>query len=234
MAPMLGGLGRIYIPDPNDKQYPMRAALRPRALPERRYYQTGRHLPLDQGKTGTCVAHAWTAFLYAALTMSKTAPSPFDTYREIVKIDEFEDNDGEANAPNNQLQYGTSVRAGAKVLQARGDLVSYVWSKSADEMAAWLLSGHGTIVLGTTWYWDMGDLKDGYAYPTGGVAGGHSYLCIGYNRKVKAFRCLNSWGPEFGDNGRFWIMHHDMDKLVKEEDGEACAATQVVIHPVAA
>lgn len=230
---MLKGLGRIHIPDPEDKKYPMRAALRPRALPTSRYYKTGTHLPLDQGQTGTCVAHAWTGFLFAALTMSKTAPSAFDTYRGIVAIDEFKDNDGEASAPNDQLQYGTSVRAGAKYLQERNDLVNYVWSRDADEMAAWLLSGHGTIVLGTTWYWDMGDLdKKGFANPTGGVAGGHAYLAIGYNRRTQAFRCLNSWGKEFGDAGRFWIHRADMDKLVKEEDGEACAAVQFVVPPV--
>ncbi len=233
MAPITKGFGRRYVADPDDKKYPMRAALRPRALPPRRYYTTGKHLPLDQGQTGTCVAHAWTGFLYAALTMSKSAPAAYDTYRQIVLVDEWPENDNEATAPDSELQSGTSVRAGAKCLQARGDLVNYVWSKDADEMAAWLLSGHGTIVLGTTWYWDMSDLtKDGFANLGGGVAGGHSYLCIGYNRVTMAFRCLNSWGSEFGDKGRFWIHHKDMNKLVKEEEGEACAATQVVVHPV--
>lgn len=234
MAPIVRGFGRLYAPDPEDKKYPMRAALRPRQLPVARYYQTGKHLPLDQGQTGTCVAHAWTGFLYAALTMSKKAPSPFDTYRQIVAVDEFPENDNEATAPDDQLQGGTSVRAGAKVLQARGDLVNYVWSNDADEMAAWLLSGHGTIVLGTNWYWDMSDLKKGFAVPTGGLAGGHSYLAIGYNRRMMAFRCLNSWGEEYGVNGRFWIHHTDMNTLVKAEEGEACAATQVVVQPVAA
>ena len=229
-----GGLGRRFIPDPEDRKYPMRAVLRPRAIPQQRYYQTGRQLPLDQGNTGTCVAHAWTAFLYAALMMSRTAPSPYDTYREIVKVDEWDDNDFEATSPRIQdLQFGTSVRAGAKVMQAQGHLKNYVWSRDADEMALWLLTGQGTIVLGTTWYWDMGDLRDGgFAYPTGGVAGGHAYLAIGYSRNYKAFRCLKSWGSEFGAKGRFWIHHQDMDKLVKLEDGEACAAVQQVVLPV--
>jgi len=225
------GFGRIPVKDSRDARYPMRLALQPAPVPAYRYYATGVHLPLDQGHTGTCVAHAWTGFLYASLMMDKTAPSPFDTYRGIVAVDEFTDNDVEVTAADEDLQYGTSVRAGAQYLRTGGHLKSFVWSNSADEMALWLLTGKGTIVLGTTWYWDMSDLQEGYAIPGGGVAGGHAYLCIGYNKKAQAFRCLNSWGPEFGEKGRFWIHHQDMEDLI-QDDGEACAAVEQKVVPL--
>jgi len=225
------GFGRIAEPDPRDSRYPMRLMLRPAPVPSYRYYRTGKHLPLDQGQTGTCVAHAWTGFLYAALMMDKTADSPFDLYRGIVAMDEFPDNDFEATEANDNLQFGTSVRAGAQYLRTKGHLKNFVWSTSADEMALWLLTGKGTIVLGTNWYWDMGELKNGYAVPGGGIAGGHAYLCVGYSKKAQAFRCLNSWGAEFGDKGLFWIHHVDMEQLI-HEDGEACAAVEQTVTPL--
>lgn len=226
------GFGRIHSPDPNDRKYPMRMLLRPTKLPVHRYYRLGPYLPLDQGDTGTCVAHAWTGFLDAAPMMCKDAPSPYDTYRGIVATDEFTENDDEANAPDANLQMGTSVRAGAKYLQGKGFLKSYVWANNADEAAAWLLSGKGTLVAGTNWYYGMSDLdRDGYAVPEGGVLGGHSYLVIGYNRVTKSFRIINSWGKDWGTKGKCWIHHMDMDKLIKE-DGEMCAAVEQLVKPV--
>ena len=226
------GFGRLHAPDSRDHQYPMRMLLRPTKLPSRRYYNIGKLLPLDQGDTGTCVAHAWTGFLDAAPLMCKNAPSPFDTYRGIVLMDEFNENDVEATLPNDQLQMGTSVRGGAKYLQGKGFLKSYVWAQNADEAAQWLLTGKGCLVAGTDWYYGMSELdSNGYAIPEGAVLGGHSYLIIGYNRVTKSFRMLNSWGAGWGTGGRAWIHHMDMDKLIKA-DGEMCAAVEQLVKPV--
>lgn len=229
------GLGRLIAPDANDKRYPMAAALRPTKLPSVRYYTAPSQLPLDQGETGTCVAHAWTAFLLCAPLMCKDPMHPYKLYRKIVVADEFADNDYEAHLTNDrELNFGTSVRAGAKVLQGIGHVKSYVWARSADEAAIWLLSGKGTVVLGTDWCWDMGTPdRKGFVSLTGGSAGGHAYLAIGYSRVEMAFRCLNSWGREYGANGRFWIRHRDMNELIRTRDGEACAATEQLVLPVA-
>jgi len=227
------GFGRLAKPDVRDYAYPMRAVLRPAPLPTNRYYQTGPLLPMDQGGTGTCVAHAWVAFLCAALMMSKTPPNVYDTYRKIVAIDEWTENDHEATATDiSVLQSGTSIRAGAKHFQDAGHLKSYLWTRSADEAATWLLTGRGTLVMGTNWYWDMSNpTVAGLVNIGGGLAGGHAYLCIGYNRTTKMFRFLNSWGRAFGQQGRFWMRHVDMQRLI-EEDGECCAAVEQLIPPV--
>jgi len=228
------GFGRLPAPDARDRQYPMRAALRPVALPAQRYYATGPQLPLDQGQTGTCVAHAWTGFLLAAPMMDKSVPSAFDTYRGLVLEDEFPENDVEALLPNAQLQYGSSVRGGAKYFQSQGRLKSYVWASGVEDMRRWLLGGFGTVVLGTEWHWNMSELDRAYrAHLGGGIAGGHAYLCIGYSTPKKMFRCLNSWGPTFGAHGRFWIHQDDMAILLAAQ-GEAAAAVEQAIPPVSA
>lgn len=38
-----------------------------------------------------------------------------------------------------------------------------------------------------------------------GVLGGHAVLAIGYDNHRKLIECRNSWGPEWGDNGYFWL-----------------------------
>jgi hypothetical protein len=233
MAPYIGGMGRIVAPDSKDRRYPMAAALRPMSLPKQRYYAVpSKLLPMNQGETGTCVAHAWRAFLLCSPIQCLNAPDPFSLYRGLILLDEFADNDDEVGKPTEELQFGSSVRGGAKYLQQLGHIKSYVWSRSADEMAAWMLAGHGTIVLGTTWHWGMSDLDSkGFASISGGDAGGHAYIAIGYSRVHQAFRCLNSWGRDFGDAGRFWIRKADMNRLIKD-DGEACAAVEQLVLPV--
>lgn len=224
---MTRGFGRIHTPDVRDYQYPMRAVLRAAPVPMYRYYQTGSELPLDQGQTGTCVAHAWSGFLLAALIMCKNPPNVFDMYRGIVATDEFPENDFEAKATDiRDLQFGTSVRAGAQYLRQKGHVKSFLWTRNADEAATWLLLSHGTLVVGTNWYTDMGDPDGrGLVHVTGPLLGGHAYLLIGYNRVMKAFRCLNSWGRDFGAHGRFWMLHDDLQRLI-DEDGEVCAAVE--------
>ena len=225
--------GRRQSFDPRDRRFMMRevvpdlSSFRPW-----RYYDMPFPLPLDQGRTGTCVAHAWVGFLRGAPIETSNAPSPFTLYREFVLVDEWTDNDAEANAPmDSLLQSGTSVRAGAKVLQHRGHIAHYVWAASAQDCALFLLSGKGTVVMGTDWYegMEIPDPSNGLVRLTGRILGGHSWLLIGYNRLTRRFRALNSWSRAWGINGRFSITHEDLDRLIGDA-GEACSAVEQLVR----
>jgi C1A family cysteine protease len=52
---------------------------------------------------------------------------------------------------------------------------------------------------------------------------GHMMLIIGYNDDKAngngAFRILNSWGEEWGDNGKIWIKYNDFFKYVSKFGG---------------
>jgi C1A family cysteine protease len=39
------------------------------------------------------------------------------------------------------------------------------------------------------------------------VVGGHAVLCVGYDRKKKSVLVRNSWGPEWGLKGYFWMPY---------------------------
>lgn len=233
------GFGRLVAPDARDGNYPMRLRLDPlrdqffpTGLPlGNRHYFAGP--VLDQGKTGTCVAHGWTAKVNAAPIMQKMSINPYDFYRRIVLVDEWGDNDSEATASDELLQNGTSVRAGAKTLISLGYAQSYLWAESGEDVRAWMLAGFGGVVIGVIWTQHMMQTDaDGFVSFSGSHMGGHCVYLNGWNDKVKrggkivrAARGQNSWGKEWGQSGRFWITLEDLDFAITS-NGEACALTE--------
>src|SRR5215207_1233815 len=91
--------GRRDAPDERDRGFAMRRVLDPlrvdffpAGIPTgARHYFSGPIL--DQGATGTCVAHGWTAKVHAAPIMQKMTVTPYNFYRKIVMVDEWSDND---------------------------------------------------------------------------------------------------------------------------------------------
>lgn len=242
------GFGRVPAPDERDKLYPMRALLDPlresafpRGIPPgTRHYWSGPIL--NQGGTGTCVAHGWTSKINAAPHMQRMPMDPYSFYRRIVVVDEWPDNDREAHAPVNGLQFGTSVRAGAKILTDLGLAKSYVWAESAEDVRAWILGGFGGVVIGIWWKENMMETdSSGFIHYTGSKSGGHCVYINGWNDSVKtangsviaAARIQNSWSESWGQNGRCWISMPDLDAAIRE-DGEACALTEIKLLPRAA
>lgn len=235
-------LGRKHAPDERDRKFgmrllldPLRETYFPRGLAEgTRHYRPGK--VLDQGRTGTCVAHGWTSKMHAAPIMQQLPVSPYDLYRKIVQVDEWFDNDSEATAPDAGLQSGTSVRAGAKVLQAMGYLQNYLWAESVEDVRAWHLAGFGGCVIGVNWTAAMFQTDlDGFVNYTGSIQGGHCVVTTGWNDKVRhngklgrALRCQNSWSVQFGEKGRFWISEGDLAKLMQDA-GEVCASTEIKV-----
>jgi len=174
---------------------------------------------LDQGSQPHCVGFAWRQWLASAPLMTKAGPQSEIIYHAAQQCDEWP---GQGYA-------GTSVRAGAKVLQTLGHVMSYVWAFTADDVATWLLSGRGTVVAGTTWTTGMMRPNvNGFIVPDGGTVGGHAYLITGYNRVSGTFRVLNSWSADWGDNGRAWIAGEHLDMLIRD-GGEACTAQEKAV-----
>lgn len=209
------GLGRLHIPDERDYGYLMESAL-PLQEPERtwRYWWTSGAWKGDQGSFPHCVGYSWTHLLAVGPIVQRGAP-PFDPvwiYKEAQKVDQWEGENYD----------GTSVRAGAKVLQAAGLLESYLWAFDVPTFVKGLFQ-KGPIVLGTTWY-------DGMSYPekktniirtTGARRGGHAYLAVGGSTKTGMVRIMNSWGLDYGQNGFAWLPMEELEKLLKDH-GEAC------------
>lgn len=222
------GLGRLTAVDERDRNFPARmlTLTAPPVLPRSRYYRTGP--VLNQGATGTCVGHAWRGWLSSAQVMlpPSQGPDPFAIYDQATQVDEWIGNDQDQNR-----SFGTSVRAGAKIMASHGHLQSYLWAVDAWDVATWLLQGLGVVVFGTNWTADMfHPLPSSLVRPTGRVVGGHAYLCVGYSQESRLFRFQNSWGRAWGQRGRFSMTSDDVERLIRDQ-GEVCCATQLRLPP---
>lgn len=178
---------------------------------------------LDQGEFGTCVGNGWAQWGNTApVDDHYDEPAARAIYFEATVIDGQPDN---PDVPGGGQQ-GSTVRSGAKAMQARGRLKTYAFAKSIDEVRAWL-DGHGPVVFGTEWDQPMftPDSK-GFVHPDGNSAGGHCYVCVGDLPSEGALLFENSWGTSWGLAGQFKMSYTDAASLLARQ-GEACAAAEL-------
>lgn len=231
-------LDRLVDFDERSRQFPVRALIA-EDKPARSYtwnFAPRDRAPLDQGPDGACVGFAWTHELQAKPAVLGGLGKQFayeSVYLEAQKIDPWEGGEYPGASPRYS---GTSVLAGAKVLHRKGYLDEYRWAFGRDDLV--MAVGHqGPAIVGTNWYSGMSTPdEDDYARPTGSVLGGHAYLCLSVDFDDGFFRCVNSWGPNWGGiddwvnwrdttinrlPGWFKIAFEDMDTLLADR-GEAC------------
>lgn len=62
------------------------------------------------------------------------------------------------------------------------------------------------------------ELRDGRTYTQAGgrVEGGHAMVIVGYGDDKQAFKVINSWGREWGDDGFGWIGYEVFRQKVRE------------------
>lgn len=219
---MTHGLGRHRDPDPRDEAFPMQAVL---AAPEpdltsRYWYANG--LWADQGATGTCVGHAWAHYIEDGPITWPGSIDPFHIYREAAERDPWPEND------DGDLQFGTSVRAGAKYLLASGRISEYRWAWTLEPIVTALLAT-GPVVIGSSWYRDMFEPdSNGVIDLIGGrsnYVGGHAYVFNGVNVNTGMLRGKNSWSRDWGNKGHFYISFADFQRLL-DDGAEACLAVE--------
>lgn len=206
------GFGRRFSPDVRDHKFLLRSAAPFEKIPQRKTWRIW--WKGDQQDTPMCVGYSWHALLRALPNLQRD-PSPEILYAMAQRNDEWP---GEDYA-------GSSVRGGAKALQAMGKISAYGWALNIHEAIQWV-GTHGPVVLGTNWYASMMTPdKHGHIVPKGRLVGGHAYLLLGYDDKKELALIQNSWGKPWGLNGRAWISYAHLDRLI-QEDGEACSPTE--------
>lgn len=188
---------------------------------------------LDQGNTGTCTAHAAAHFIHSSPFGHRGYLDPFDLYREIVRVDEYPDNDHEADGDVSKMQTGSSGTGAAKALHKRGLISEYLWAKGLDEIVAWVLL-RGPVMIGTNWYAGLGSpTPEGFANISGALRGGHEWLIRGVNLRRGFALAVNSWGPQFNRNATGCRPGHfllDIDTTLRRliaEDGDGVSALEV-------
>ena len=172
----------------------------------------------DQGFTSQCVGYAFAHYLEdGPITHRDVAPvaTPRKIYTLAKTLDEWEGTSYE----------GTSVRGGAKALQAMGWISEYRWTWDLMTLVDTILDV-GPVVVGTAWKSGMDNWsRSGVLDVSGRTLGGHAYIVNGVNVSKGLFRMKNSWGRSWCKRGHAYITFDGMRKLI-EEDGEVCLAIE--------
>lgn len=204
-------LGRRVNHDPRSWEFPARRAAQPRSV------LWAHDAPvLDQLSLGACTGFALTQCLNTA-RMSQarkqrrylTAETAVDLYSLATRYDDYE-----GQYPPDD--FGSSGLGVAKAGVHLGFLSGYRHAFGFEHFAAALAVQ--PVIVGTSWYSGMFDPnKAGVVKPRGALAGGHEYLVLGINYRNGFVTGLNSWGPRWGDRGRFRLTFDDFAELLAED-----------------
>lgn len=210
-------LGRIYVEDLNDYDYPIVfGSAGSDTEPVTKFWDQDFWWG-DQKQTPKCVGFSWRHWLMdGPVVQRKDATWAVKIYSEAQKID---------GIPGKHD--GTTVRAGAKVLRKLGYMSHYRWAWNIDAVIQ-TLSFTSPVVVGTSWYTNMYTPdNEGIIRNTGRYDGGHAYLLNGIDMEKGLFRIKNSWGKSWGKNGNAFIQIEDFETLMSEQ-GEVCLPVEVV------
>ncbi len=82
-----------------------------------------------------------------------------------------------------------------------------------------VLARNKPVVVGMNVLRNFYDLKNAlYWHPDIGnttPAGGHAMVVVGYDDRKEAFRLMNSWGKNWGENGFIWVKYKDFGTFCK-------------------
>lgn len=179
-------LGRHVHHDPRSRGFP--AATAPTGPSSWKHY----YGPLNQGQLGSCTGNAAAQCLMTSPLYRKgrrlSEAKALAIYERATTLD-----DTPGTYPPDDT--GSSGLAAAKACQQLGYIGSYTHAFGVDHaIGALRLS---PFICGTDWYESMfTPTESGFVRPAGQVAGGHEYLCVGYDGENFAF--VNSWGRGWG------------------------------------
>lgn len=223
-------LDRLKEFDERSDAYPMRLLWTAAELPPLVSKTWPLDVQLDQGSEGACVGFGFSHEAAAGPEIVHDVTNGYarDWYCRAQIKDPWP---GGACAGNNSPYYeGTSTLAGAKVGIDLGHYVSYLWAQSEEELAR-TVGNYGPVVIGVPWYKGMMETDaNGYIWPADEVVGGHCIVVIGIDIENGHYILQNSWGPDWGVNGRCYLHRENMARLL-DEDGDACVLTRAHIDP---
>lgn len=198
--------------DDRSRDFPIRSTFKRLKDDEPRSYTWACEPHLDQGPDGACVGFS---FAHEIAARPRVHPTDYDLatqiYRRAKQIDEWAGEDYD----------GTSVLAGAKVLEEMGYISGYRWAFSLEEALVGI-SRRGPAVIGCWWWEGMFETDDsGFIRPTGQRVGGHAILATAVNVKQECVRLHQSWGDSWGDGGDCYMTFEDFERILLDQ-GECC------------
>ena len=167
---------------------------------------------LDQGDSSSCTGHALAQCIntdpFARCRQNYlTSEHAWDLYSLATRLDSFK----WTYPPDDR---GSSGLAVAKAGWRRGYLARYAHAFGFESFCRVLQTQ--PVIVGTPWFKGMNKPgANGFVSLTGANEGGHEYLALGIDYSEKSITFLNSWGADWGVNGRFKVRFEDFAKLLK-------------------
>lgn len=168
---------------------------------------------LNQLKLGSCTGNATCGALntrgsHKPSTKLYKEQDAIDVYSLATTLDGFS-----GSYPPDDT--GSSGLAAAKAAQQRGMITEYRHAFSTADALAALMDR--AVITGVNWYegFDRPDVY-GRIKIEGQVRGGHEFCINGYDVTTKLLQGIQSWGPSYGRNGRFYLSLEDWDRLLGE------------------
>jgi hypothetical protein len=205
-------LGRLVDHDEHSRLYQAPKATSPRSV------LWAHHAPvLDQGELGSCTGNATAQLIntdyFAAVRKTRGYLGESDAVRIYELATRLDGIRGNTYPPTDGGSSGLgAAKAGVKLGYFTGYKHAFGFSHFA---AAVQLQ---PVIVGTAWYDGMfTPSKQGLVIPSGQIAGGHEYLCLGINYQTQLLTFLNSWGDSWGQGGRFHMTFAAFTKLLADQ-----------------
>lgn len=149
--------------------------------------------------------------------MTKQGSVPYDAFP-------YTDQDCTQQPPNNLIQQASQFRMRGFNRLTRGDNTEEIDMRAIKENLAQGAPVVIGMMVGESYMQNMMG-KDAW-YPEPGDAsmmgfGGHAQCVVGYDDKKYggSFLIMNSWGPQWGNNGFAWVRYPDFKTYVREAYG---------------
>ena len=213
-----GRLGRHVHFD--DRSWNFRVPLRKAAIIQTRTWDRTVK-PFNQGELGSCTGNGAVGVLctepYRQKGIRYTEALARKVYSQATKDDTIV-----GDWPPKDT--GSTVLAAMKALKDLKLAKGYHWCFGLDDVLK-TLSTLGPVEVGLSWYegFDKPDAK-GLVKIAGSVRGGHAFELLGVDADKKLVWAVNSWGTDWGLQGRFAFSWKDLDRLL-HENGEGSTVT---------
>lgn len=220
VIPTLGRLGRGLINhDPKSWNYRAVEVIdttKPRSKTWRRGQAYNQH------NTPHCVAFTGKGLLNSS---PHSAAVPYDV-RIKYSTDEFYTGAQHNDEWPGEAYEGTSGLGLCRYLKSKGLIAEYRWCFGLNDVLL-ALSYLGPVGIGVWWKTSMWDVdNNGYLNVYGANEGGHEIELIGVDVEDQCVIAMNSWGPDWGVDGRFKMSFGPFEELLAEQ-GDAFVITKL-------
>lgn len=219
-------LGRHVKHDPRSKDYSIKRILDNFEDVTITSKQWKRTIPAyNQGDIGDCTGNAECGLLmtepFVVQGRNLVESDAVALYSLATHIDPI---DGQSYPPDDTGSSGIDI---SKAAIQKGYITAYHHGFEFLHIRQYL-SNVGPLIMGANWYdsFDSTDSKGRISLPkNASVRGGHEFELSGVNDEDNFIEAWNSWGDDYGDDGKFYIPFSVFEQLMDEEGDITASVT---------